>query len=1149
MARLAVSLAGAVAGSVLVPGGIAALGLSGAGLGFAAGSIAGALLFPATAPDVSTQGPRLSDQLVTSSAYGQILPLVYGTISVAGNIIDASEYYESEQTETETQGKGGGGQEVSHTTYTYSIDLAVSLTGRPIKGVTAIFANEQLIYDVRPGSTVKQHDWLELKVYTGSETQEPDPTLEAIHGAGNVPGYRGVSYVVFTNFQLAGFSNSIPSFRFIVATEGSDTATEEKIETGNTGVTNGVVYDDRTGLLYTAMKASVSDHYYEADALVAIDPLSRRIVWDATGQYPGGLGLHQARHPQLTGTIESDEVGRDVVVPVVAIAGRQMATGKNHRIGLYDAHSGQCYGVSDLSITIDATPNDLWMASLYTDQLHFQTFRYGGVPPYNHCTRFIYTKAATEDGRYTLTRPSGYSWQNTGQVIGCRKGSKLNKTYALVMLPVKNSSSSVVGVAQYDDQSYTSPDYIISEFDTDVESCKQIYWDDVGQKWWVFIIKYTPSTIRFYEVTTAGLVTKRDWVTDYANTEESKDGHYRFAHDWVNGYIWLVTDGSFVYKWDIRNLTAPEKMPSTNIEKDVAWVDSASSLFGTKSNDIYNYFPDQITPSVVTLASVVDDLCNRASLEPSDYATSELTSNVNGFVIGNQMSARSALDSLRKIYLFDHADDGSQIAFKHLGQSVARALDIEDIGASIESDQSAGILDIHREQEINLPKEVIVNYLDINRDYSTGTQRARRLATKSTHSTQINMPIALTDTEAAHIADVLIHLAHTEREHYELSAMPVHMDLIPTDVVTVDTGSRQVRLRITEKTYEGGAIRLRGLRDESSVLTSVQTGISAVGRYSSVTSLGLMQAWLMGLPSLRDEDIYTAGFYVAGFSYTDDWPGGNLYRSLDGTTYNRVASVQNGTLGYVENAAGSGVLWRWDRSTTLTVRIITDGTLSSVTDADVIAGANAAAWGVNGRWEIIQFATATLGADGTYTLSDLLRGRYGTEQYVGDHETQDRFVLLGTFDVPQIQRANAETSDIGKIATYRGVTFGRRENDGLAIEQLYTHDGRSLKPWTPTNVKSTRDGSDNITVTFDRRSRLMARAFWNPGLAEDSESYEIDILDGVSVVRTITSSTTTASYTAAEQTTDGLTPGNPVDLIVYQISATVGRGFGAEATV
>ena len=65
-------------------------------------------------------------------------------------------------------------------------------------------------------------------------------------------------------------------------------------------------------------------------------------------------------------------------------------------------------------------------------------------------------------------------------------------------------------------------------------------------------------------------------------------------------------------------------------------------------------------------------------------------------------------------------------------------------------------------------------------------------------------------------------------------------------------------------------------------------------------------------------------------------------------------------------------------------------------------------------------------------------------------------------------------------------------------------------------------------------------------LGEDTESYEIDIFSDSSystVVRTIASSTPTAPYTAAQQSADGLTPGNTIYARVYQRSATVGRGY------
>ena len=64
-------------------------------------------------------------------------------------------------------------------------------------------------------------------------------------------------------------------------------------------------------------------------------------------------------------------------------------------------------------------------------------------------------------------------------------------------------------------------------------------------------------------------------------------------------------------------------------------------------------------------------------------------------------------------------------------------------------------------------------------------------------------------------------------------------------------------------------------------------------------------------------------------------------------------------------------------------------------------------------------------------------------------------------------------------------------------------------------------------------------------LAEDSESYDIQIIDGALVKRTLTSITTSVLYTAAQQSADWgapLGPGDNLTVRIYQLSALVGRG-------
>jgi len=64
-------------------------------------------------------------------------------------------------------------------------------------------------------------------------------------------------------------------------------------------------------------------------------------------------------------------------------------------------------------------------------------------------------------------------------------------------------------------------------------------------------------------------------------------------------------------------------------------------------------------------------------------------------------------------------------------------------------------------------------------------------------------------------------------------------------------------------------------------------------------------------------------------------------------------------------------------------------------------------------------------------------------------------------------------------------------------------------------------------------------------MAEDFESYDVQILDGAVVKRTLTSSTTSVLYTAAEQTADWggpLGPSQTLTICIYQLSNRLGRG-------
>ena len=122
----------------------------------------------------------------------------------------------------------------------------------------------------------------------------------------------------------------------------------------------------------------------------------------------------------------------------------------------------------------------------------------------------------------------------------------------------------------------------------------------------------------------------------------------------------------------------------------------------------------------------------------------------------------------------------------------------------------------------------------------------------------------------------------------------------------------------------------------------------------------------------------------------------------------------------------------------------------------------------------------------------------------------------------------------------------------------FTPTGRGLLPFAAVHVEQpwrTARSPGDLTIRWTRRSRSLVADAWEQvevPLAEDLESYDVQILDGAAVKRTLPSATTTVLYTAAQQTTDWgapLGPGQTLAIRIFQLSNRLGRGTPAAVTL
>jgi hypothetical protein len=244
---------------------------------------------------------------------------------------------------------------------------------------------------------------------------------------------------------------------------------------------------------------------------------------------------------------------------------------------------------------------------------------------------------------------------------------------------------------------------------------------------------------------------------------------------------------------------------------------------------------------------------------------------------------------------------------------------------------------------------------------------------------------------------------------------------------------------------------------------------------------------------------------------------------------------------------GDGVTSRYDRVSKIRVKL-DQGALASATALALLAGANiAAVQNADDDWEVLQFQSAALIGAATYELSLFLRGQAGTEAAMRSPlPAGARFVLIDAALAP----VDMGPDEIGLGYSWRCGPANRDLGDAAYVAVTHAFKGIGLRPLSPVHVRGARSSGD-LAIGWVRRTRIGGDG-WDGvevPLAEDFEAYEVDILDGATVKRTLSAATPVVTYTAAQQTTDFGAPQSSVSLRVYQLSASAGRGTPRAATL
>ena len=1163
MAVLAVAGIGAVAAAGIGWG----AGLTGAALltaasiGFSVGNIAGNLMFPSINQSTS-EGARLSDLSVMSSAYGAAIPIVMGAVRIGGNVIWAQPIREQRNSSTATAGgKGGARQRQTTITYTYFGTFALAVCEGPVDRILRMWADGKIIYDATSGTDTVRATGLKFRFYDGSETQLPDSIIEADKGTGNVSAHRGLCYLVFDDIPLADYGNRIPNLNVEVATSttaayNTDTLTQIGGSIFPTPVYDGAFAVDfsrdtfwinvRTGSTYGMQRCRISTMTVDKE-IFATDALSAATDFDGlVGGTDGNLYccpedilkvdsntmLELGSFPK---TNSSPNTTTHFYVPgFLGTATALLPTGSGRRDFVI------CSGVfGSIGVLKASDMSYVWGAGEFLTNSGASNGRGGfviqGRSTYNVCQVFCLSYALT--GAISIDRLT-ITVNQTADLLGelveeidvvqdsiktwdasdfDPAASRLHHAGAFVSYQ-ESDDSLIFQVATYNPGGGASVNSYLVKLSVD------------GDVVWTTQLPYYPLANAFNvygrNVDVIGMM--------------------------LQDYTAIKVDPA------TGSITHEDTWPSGNMAYAQFYLPSNDTVVGWNGTVWKKLYLDRHAIARPSLADFIADICDRCQLEIADYDVSDITDTFVGVVADSPVEAADILRPLLAAFQIDVVERDYAIVFQPRGTSPVAAITENDL-IRLESKGT----DHYEEKfthELDLPAHVSLSFLDHDRDHMRNTVSAKRMqgpvATMySSNSVSLAISVVSDAATMRQLAERLMYEAWTSRHTFDIRLPPSFLRLDAADVVTITLNNGyQMRGRLSRADIGADySIETTLVAENAGQYISVAGATTGVAWTQTISNPTVSKLILLDVPLLRDTDDMAGTahrFYWAGGDYSDEaWPGGVLQTSPDLSYWaDGLGSGDEMAWGYTETALVDGEVYHTQRDASFIVTMYSGGdSLVSITDLQLANGFNAmAVIKVNGEAEIIQFRDVVALGSSRYQLSVLNRGRRGTDTMASDHASGEIVVMLTSSTVLEWSGTLAQRN---VTSFYRLVTSGMLPDTAAA--QGFAFSGRDLMPYAPVSVAGELAGSD-IEITWLRRTRMngdLAPGTGDVPLNEYEEAYEVDILDvpGGTVLRTLTGMTSeTATYAAASITADfGSTP-SELSVIVYQISSIVGRGFGRE---
>ena len=1042
-------------------------------VGTLAAQVAISLIF--RAKPQNSQGPRLTDLQISTSAFGEHIDKGYGTGPMAGDLLWLKGNKLDEVANTQKTGGKGFGGSASHTDFEYFATFIMGFGQGPASGVRRIWADEKLIYDVTGANETVAKAGLAFRFRGGTEEQNVDPDYAADVGADMAVPMRGEVYITFLNYPLKDHGNRIPNIEAEIVFEPTSPqiAVISGSWEGGMGhdqnstdtfmfdyLRNRLLVNDMAGALQvgavidaatlTTIGRGGIDGVPEDNWFVGVDPVGDyfgvlngdNVVWDSVTFLQVGINASSRTFPR---SIQPFRL-------ITEIAVWEALAGYNQTIGTVTGRMSTATGIR------------FWLRGTMGDHSDWQPFG-GNTRPRSMTLRgdgtgrvcyivfdasdasslHIYQYKIVSEPRidvFGISPPSGIDQD----IIGSIAATDIDPGASVFTIGGCNISHD------------RSDDSLTISFELDSDAAKQylIKWSETAGVIW----KTGPLT---------GDRTGGDPLISHRENGSFNrlEGH-SFA--WVNRRTGAsvtdrltqisLADGSI-----IQNAVAVGSLDGNN-DGDSIWDDRKGRIYNADQSGPLRGVLNLLPKVGAAVADIYRDRCDNAGIDKdNELNVSAITDTIPFFAKTAPQSERETIEPLMLFFGHSGGTEDNELRFVPLGGAEGFVIDEADMEPGRDGNDP---IELTKVQELELPGRVEVVYADIDQDFEQGTQRADRIGapvagTRSRVVSRLDIQGGLTADDARKGAERALIRAWNERDRLAGRPGIEFIEFTPgIDAGRINRldGSTQ-RLRLAS--YGLGAdwsIEAKFVAEELAQFVDSQSLASDPGRGKDqvILSSAPSQAFMLNTTTLRDVDAVTDRSFsrvlwgAAPFSDLP-WAGGLLYRMTGDSEFEKVGQTTSVTpWGKITiPPPASDQAWRTEPDSFFEAVMVTGfDDIQSVLQADFYAGVNAAYLykAATGEGEAIFFRDFTDLGDNRGRFSVLSRGVAGTDVYLGQHAVGDMVVLLNRAALDDLVQT-LSSLDVQK--RFRMVSGGQELDEGAT--QDFTPLGNDLMPWEPGSCR------------------------------------------------------------------------------------------------